>query len=65
MFSLPISAPFHGTLARHVFGRFLAQPAPASVLPLHGASVESAQDDASADDAPFDLAQRVREVGEW
>ena len=62
MFSTPFSAPLHETLASHVFGRFLPQRAPV-VATL--ATAPSVVDATAAEEEPFDLAQRVREVGEW
>jgi hypothetical protein len=65
MFAHPFSAPMHETLASHVFGRLMppraASVAPDAVIvsaPVQGAAV-------AEDDAIPDLAQRVREVGEW
>ncbi|KQB60384.1 MULTISPECIES: hypothetical protein [Acidovorax] len=63
MFATPFTAPLHETLASHVFGRFMSQRAQPSVpevvmAPVHAALVVE-------DDAIPDLAQRVREVGEW
>lgn len=64
MFATPFTAPLHETLASHVFGRFMpkrAQPvvAEAAMVPVQAeaALVE--------DDEIPDLAQRVRDVGEW
>ena len=62
LFAIPFTAPPHDTLAGRVFGRFMPQsPAPAGAgpagVPLAGAG--------TSDDGVPDLAQRVRETGEW
>ncbi|MFY3385465.1 hypothetical protein [Paracidovorax sp. MALMAid1276] len=72
MFATPFTAPLHQALATHVFGRFMpartaaaagqgeaAAPVPMAA-PAHG-TPNAAPDD----DAWPDLAQRVRDVGEW
>ncbi len=65
MFALPLTASLPSTLASHVFGRFAASSAPSALpamaVPSSGASFQRAD----AEDEEFDLAQRVREVGEW
>lgn len=63
MFATPFTTPLHETLVSHVFGRFLPQRAQGGgvdVATSGEASVAVADDDAFPD-----LAQRVREVGEW
>ena len=62
MFATPLSAPLHETLVSHVFGRFLPQRAPFVATLATAAPVVDA---AAAEEEPYDLAQRVREVGEW
>lgn len=62
MFATPFSAPLHETLVSHVFGRFLPQRAPVVATLATAAPVVDAP---VADEEPVDLAQRVREVGEW
>ena len=62
MFAIPFTASSHDSLAGHVFGRFMPRPVPADAGEVAGASVAPAV--APEDDLP-DLAQRVREVGEW
>ena len=65
MFATPFTAPLHDTLASHVFGRFMpkrAQPVvtEAIIAPLPVQAAVVLEDE----DIP-DLAQRVRDVGEW
>ncbi|MBU0747339.1 MAG: hypothetical protein KKG67_11110 [Gammaproteobacteria bacterium] len=62
MFATPFSAPLHETLASHVFGRFMPQRAPVAATLVTPALVVDAT---AEEEEPFDLAQRVREVGEW
>lgn len=65
MFAIPFTAPSHDSLVGHVFGRFMPRPVPADVGEAAGAAGASgAPTLAAVDDMP-DLAQRVREVGEW
>ncbi|KQO12295.1 hypothetical protein ASF11_17325 [Acidovorax sp. Leaf76] len=64
MFAIPLIAPLHETLTSHVFGRFMSR----SAAPAAGAEAAVsplAMSDAAVDDAVPDLAQRVRETGEW
>jgi hypothetical protein len=63
MFATPFSAPVPPRFASQVFGRFMSRSAPADTRKPMVAPVvnEPAQEE---DDLP-DLAQRVREVGEW
>lgn len=63
MFASPFSAPQPASPVRHVFGRFLPRPDPQEC----GGAVEtlSIESPSAEDDAFPDLAQRVREVGEW
>jgi len=65
MFATPFSAPLHETLASHVFGRFLPQRVPAGATTVTPVTAETTIEATVAEDEPFDLAQRVREVGEW
>lgn len=67
MFALPFSAAFapafadrvaHG-LGNHVFGRFAESP------PQDPSRQAPALPETGADDGLEDLAQRVREIGEW
>ncbi|CAN7431261.1 hypothetical protein LJR074_002803 [Acidovorax sp. LjRoot74] len=63
MFATPFSAPVPPRFASQVFGRFMSRSAPADTNKPMVAPVvnEPVQEE---DDFP-DLAQRVREVGEW
>ena len=63
MFATSLSAPLPTSLASHLFGRFIAPPgsSAASTGEVASASAMDEQDD----DAMPDLAQRVREIGEW
>ena len=64
MFATPVSVPSHETLATRVFGRFLAPHAQASGAPVPAAA-PAPHAPVTEDDGLPDLAQRVREVGEW
>lgn len=65
MLAIHLAAPLHESLASHVFGRLLARrpSARAAAAPAE-ASTAPALPEALEDEMP-DLAQRVREVGEW
>ncbi|WP_422842880.1 hypothetical protein [Acidovorax sp. M2(2025)] len=67
MLALPFAAmPSPQTLTRRVWGRFL--PRPAAAGPGESAAVAGlAEGEAAAevDESVPDLAQRVRETGEW
>lgn len=63
MFATPFTAPLHETLASHVFGRFLPQRAQPGVTEAVTAPAQAAP--VTEDDVIPDLAQRVRDVGEW
>lgn len=65
MFATPFSAPLHETLVSHVFGRFLPQRAPVVATFATLATATPVVDAEAPEEEPFDLAQRVREVGEW
>lgn len=73
MFALPLTASLPSTLASHVFGRFAASSAPSSMarmaMPAPAAAASTLRADVAAhfegEEEEFDLAQRVREVGEW
>jgi hypothetical protein len=72
MFALPLTASLPSTLASHLFGRFSAPsvPSPMSVVAMQAsggaASARLAQvAEDFENEEEFDLAQRVREVGEW
>lgn len=63
MFAIPLIAPLHETLASDVFGRFMSRAAQST---SSDAVVSSAGvGEVVVDDAVPDLAQRVRETGEW
>ena len=67
MFARPQTAASQDSLASHVFGRFLPRPAPAVVVSqgaMPAANDEISVATPAGDDLP-DLAQRVRESGEW
>lgn len=64
MFALPFSAPPHQSLSSHLFGRLLPRMPPAADEAAGAAHAPAAELE-EADDAIPDLAQRVREVGEW
>ena len=64
MFATPVTAPLHETLAHHVFGRLLpqrTQPVVTEAVPAQAQAAVVIVDE----EAIPDLAQRVREVGEW
>jgi hypothetical protein len=63
MLVTPFSTPLHESLASHVFGRFMSPRAQPGVVDRVTAPVLTTT--APDDDAIPDLAQRVREVGEW
>ncbi len=72
MFALPLTPSLHSTLASHVFGRFAASSAPSATprmaVQSPGATASALRADVATDfedEEEFDLAQRVREVGEW
>ena len=68
MFAPPLNAPLHNALASHVFGRFAARAVPA-VRHDSPVSVVSrprlAPPEVVEDADEIDLAQRVRDLGEW
>lgn len=65
MFAIPFTASSSPSLGHQLLGRFWPRPAPTdtglAVVPTGPAAV----DGDAGDDAIPDLAQRVREVGEW
>ena len=67
MFATSLSAPLPTSIASHLFGRFIApsgsQASSTGALASVGA-MPSAMDEQD-DEAMPDLAQRVREIGEW
>ena len=69
--SSSLTASLHSTLASHVFGRFASSlaPSPAAAMPKQAANKVVSQLALNAADADegeeVDLAQRVRDVGEW
>jgi hypothetical protein len=67
MFALPPHHSAHDSLASHVFGRFAdehfaLQQAAVTVVGQPSMAVDNGM---GSDDAFPDLAQRVREIGEW
>lgn len=65
MFAIPFAAPSHDALASHIFGRLMPRPVPADAGDSPGALAAPAVTATAAEDEVPDLAQRVREVGEW
>ncbi|MDZ7862780.1 hypothetical protein [Acidovorax sp.] len=68
MFALPLTASLPSTLASHVFGRFAASSTPHMAVQSPAAAASALRADVATDfedEEEFDLAQRVREVGEW
>lgn len=63
MFATPISAPVPSRFASQVFGRFMSRSAPVSTHKPMAAPVVN--DPVEEEEDLPDLAQRVREVGEW
>ena len=63
MFATPVTAPLHESLVSHVFGRFMPHRAQAGAAEAVGSPAQAAV--LVDDDSIPDLAQRVREVGEW
>lgn len=66
MFASHLVMPFQESLASHVWGRFIARTSPGGppcIAPSAG-GVADASPETLADEEP-DLAQRVRELGEW
>ena len=63
MFPTSLSAPLPTSLASHLFGRFIAPSGAQASSP--GAMASAGAMDEQDDDAMPDLAQRVRETGEW
>ena len=67
MFATSLSAPMPTSLAGHLFGRFIAPSGAQASSPgavASAAAMPSAIDEQD-DEAMPDLAQRVREIGEW
>jgi len=67
MFATSLSAPLPTSLASHLFGRFIVPSGSSAASPGAVASADampSAMDEQDEDAMP-DLAQRVREIGEW
>ncbi len=66
MFATSLSAPLPTSLASHLFGRFMSpsvsQASGASTVASTGAMPNAVEEH---DDEMPDLAQRVREIGEW
>jgi len=65
MFATPFTAPLHETLASHVFGRLMPQRAQPGVTEVVTAPAPAQAAVAVEEEAIPDLAQRVRDVGEW
>ena len=63
MFATSLSAPLPTSLASHLFGRFIA-PSESQASSTGAVASASAMDEHD-DEAMPDLAQRVREIGEW
>ncbi|MBW8466376.1 hypothetical protein [Acidovorax sp.] len=63
MFATPFSAPVSPRFASQVFGRFMSRSAPAAAHKPMAAPVGN--DPGKEEDDLPDLAQRVRDVGEW
>ena len=63
MFATPFSAPVPSRFANQVFGRFMSRSTPAATRQPMAAPVVN--DPVEEEDDLPDLAQRVREVGEW
>ena len=63
MFATPFSAPVSPRFASQVFDRFMSQSAPVAAHKPMVAPVVN--DPVEEDDDLPDLAQRVRDVGEW
>ena len=63
MFATSLSAPLPTSLASHLFGRFIAPSG--SQASSTGAVASASAMDEQDDEAMPDLAQRVREIGEW
>ncbi|UCU97460.1 hypothetical protein [Acidovorax radicis] len=61
--SISSSAPMPSSLASHVFGRFMGRSDGSGAK--EAVTVPAAETPATDDDATPDLAQRVREAGEW
>lgn len=65
MLAIHLAAPLHESLASHVFGRLLARrPSARTAVAPPEASAAQALPEPLEDELP-DLAQRVRELGEW
>jgi hypothetical protein len=62
MFALPFANTLHHALTNHAFGR--GDPQPASPAPAPVPAAAALVTDRASDETP-DLAQRVRDVGEW
>jgi hypothetical protein len=65
MFAIPFTAPSHAAFGHHLLGRFLSRSAPPAAGVAVAQAMPAAAEAAVAEDAFPDLAQRVREVGEW
>ena len=67
MFATSLSAPLPTSLASHLFGRFIApsESQASSTGAVASASAMPSAMDEQDDEAMPDLAQRVREIGEW
>ncbi|MFN3437424.1 MAG: hypothetical protein ACK41V_07010 [Acidovorax sp.] len=67
MFALPLTASLPSTPASHVFGRFAASSTPRMAAQSPAAALSALRADMATnfEEEEFDLARRVREVGEW
>ena len=65
MLAIRLAAPMQPSLVSHVFGRLMARnpPARAAAAPVEASAVPALLEPLE-DELP-DLAQRVRETGEW
>ena len=66
MFATHLATPLQQSLASHVFGRFIARTPPGSpAVPAPGVMDAMAAPVLESEMDEPDLAQRVRELGEW
>ena len=65
MFATPLVSPVPGSLVSHVFGRFLARTPPGGRMNVAPIGAETPATPRVLEDDEIDLAQRVREMGEW
>ena len=65
MFATPLVAPSQGSLASHVFGRLFPRSAPGGLKNAAPPGAETPAAPPALEDDEIDLAQRVRQMGEW